>query len=1065
MNHFGRRSVSCEGVLLSHPAARPLRNALLVGVSAIATGVFAAPALAQQTNAPADNGQEAALDEIVVTGIRASLERAIDIKKNSAGVVDAISAEDIGKFPDTNLAESLQRITGVSIDRSNGEGSEVTVRGFGGGFNLVTLNGRTMPTANVATVGGDQNADTAQGTSRSFDFSNLASEGVSTLEVYKTGRASVPSGGIGAAINVKTRRPLDARESGLSGSIGAKALYDTSVDDAENGMDKVTPEVSGLLTWADPGEKFGVSIFGSYQKRNYTSISATSNAWNIRKYSDFLNPNNGFVRNDGTTKVENGPSDPNALVSVPNDSRYHFAEGKRERLNGQLTLQFRPIETLTLTADAMYARNKNSEQRSDQSNWFNRPFNQVRFSGSPVATTSYLQETINGVKDIGFEQQYRATKDTLKSFGGNATWEVNDRLTLSVDGHHSKSNSDPDNPMGVSSTLVGIGAPVVTGHSVDYSSGFPVQQYSFNDGIRDSKTGQLRGNNNGVLDAGDLGSQVARTIASSQRHRINEIRADASWKLDDGGSKLDFGVDYRDSSMRQRRTQTQQTLGDWGIGNPGDVNQHAGSLIKSFCLTCKFSKFDAKASGPGLIAFRGNAVDLYNALSPVYARQGNAVGVTNEENNLVDEEIMAAYAQLTWKGELAGLPASLVIGARYERTKTRSTSVVSVPDAIIWTSDNDFVISVGDKKETISRGGKYNNFLPAMDFQIELTDNLIGRVSWSKTLARPDYSNLFVADAVTTPPRPIANGGVAGGTTGNAALKPLISDNFDVSLEWYYKPSSYVSVGFFEKRVQNFVGSSQVERELFGLRDPSSGLDGTRSGAAKKAVAELGADTSDVNLFTMTALLQQTGSIEEAKKQFQANYANGSLNQTFVDTILKAVDIRPDATDPRFNFAVNTPVNNREGKIYGFEIAAQHFFGQTGFGVAAAYTMVNGNVGIDVAADPSEDQFALLGLSDTANVTLIYENYGVSARLAYNWRDNFLQQTNRGGNDRNPVFVKSFGQLDLNISYDVTENLAVSLEALNLTKESLETYGRDKTNLWFAQELDRRFLLGARYKF
>ncbi|NEK79485.1 MAG: TonB-dependent receptor plug domain-containing protein, partial [Xanthomonas perforans] len=108
---------------------------------------------------------------------------------NAQGVVDAISAEDIGKFPDTNLAESLQRITGVSINRVNGEGSQVSVRGFSGGFNLVTLNGRQLPASNVDTSGA---GDFARGTGRSFDFQNLASEGVSALEVYKTGRAAIP---------------------------------------------------------------------------------------------------------------------------------------------------------------------------------------------------------------------------------------------------------------------------------------------------------------------------------------------------------------------------------------------------------------------------------------------------------------------------------------------------------------------------------------------------------------------------------------------------------------------------------------------------------------------------------------------------------------------------------------------------------------------------------------------------------------------------------------------------------------------------------------------------------
>jgi TonB-dependent receptor len=1000
------------------------------------------------------------VEEIIVTGIRASLDRAIEIKRSNSGVVDAISAEDIGKFPDTNLAESLQRITGVSIDRTNGEGSQVTVRGFGGGFNLVTLNGRTMPTANVVTVGGDQAADFAGGTSRSFDFSNLASEGVSTLEVYKTGRAAIPSGGIGATINVKTRHPFEARESGLSGSIGVKAVYDTGVDKSLEDADKLTPEISGLLNWTDDSDKFGVALFGSYQKRNFTSRAATSNDWNMRRYSDFINPANGFVRNGGATQITNAPKDPNTWVSIPNDSRYHFSEGQRERLNGQATVQYRPVENLTLTADALYARNKSYEKRNDSTNWFNRPFDKVTFDDNPVvATAVLLQETLSGTKDMGFEQQYRANEDTLKSYGLNAAWDLSDRFKVTVDGHISKADSAPDAPNGTSSTSVSIGAPIVSSHSVDYSGKIPVQSFTINDALP-------RGNANGVLDVGDLGSQVARTSAQRQQHEIKEIRADASWDLDDdGGSRFDFGVNYRSSKMTQSAVNTQQDLGSWGISNPRDVNQYANGLVSTFCMACKFDSFDPKQSGPGLISFRANAVDLYNALSPVYAQRGNAVAVTSQDNNRVDEDILAGYFQVTWKAQLAGRPATLVAGVRYEETKVTSTSLVRTPRAIIWTADNDFRVDTLSTYSPVSGKGKYSSLLPAMDFQVELTDDIVGRFSFSRTLGRPDYGDLFAAQTAGAPNRPIANGAVPLGTSGNPNLQPAISDNFDVSLEWYYKPSSFISAGFFEKRVNNFVGRGTVMQNLFGLRDPSSGAAGTRSGDAKASLTTIGADQTDVNLFTMTALIQQTGSVAAATAQFQANRGpGGDLNQAFVDNILATVDIEPTATDPLFNFQVSKPINNETGKIHGFEIAAQHFFGDTGFGVAAAYTMVRGDIGFDIAADPGQDQFALLGLSDTANATLIYEKHGISARVAYNWRDRFLQATNRGGS-RNPVFVEPFGQLDINISYDVTEKLAISLEGINLTKESLRTYGRDENQLWFAQELDRRFLLGARYRF
>lgn len=134
------------------------------------------------------------IEIIQVSGIRGSLMRSMDLKRSSSGVVDAISAEELGKFPDTNLAEALQRITGVTISRSNGEGSQITVRGFGPEFNLVTLNGRQMP---------------GTGFTRSYNLENLSSEGVSTLELQKTARAENPSGGLGATVNIITMKPLN----------------------------------------------------------------------------------------------------------------------------------------------------------------------------------------------------------------------------------------------------------------------------------------------------------------------------------------------------------------------------------------------------------------------------------------------------------------------------------------------------------------------------------------------------------------------------------------------------------------------------------------------------------------------------------------------------------------------------------------------------------------------------------------------------------------------------------------------------------------------------------------
>src|SRR6187402_2491710 len=225
------------------------------------------------------------LEEVVVTGLRGSLKASMETKRDALGVVDAINAEDIGKFPDTNLAESLQRITGVSIDRRNGEGALVTARGFGPAFNMITLNGRQMPAADAfgngaVTTGG------VPGNSRSFNFANLAAEAISAVEVYKTGRADIATGGIGASINVRTARPLDS--DGVVLNLGVKAISDTT----NRVGDDITPEVSGIFSWASENKMFGVGLNASWQKRDFGSSTATVNDWHIQAWDSANMANN-----------------------------------------------------------------------------------------------------------------------------------------------------------------------------------------------------------------------------------------------------------------------------------------------------------------------------------------------------------------------------------------------------------------------------------------------------------------------------------------------------------------------------------------------------------------------------------------------------------------------------------------------------------------------------------------------------------------------------------------------------------------------------------------------------
>jgi TonB-dependent receptor len=298
----------------------------LAGMAMVLAG-SAGAAQAQQAATTAAPEAEA----IVVTGLRKSLADAVNIKRNTQGVVDAITSEDIGKMPDTNLAESIQRIPGVSIDRANNEGSRVTVRGFGPEFNLVTLNGRSMPGSGT-------------GGTRSFDFANISADGVSGIDVFKTGRADVASGGIGSTIDIHTARPFD--KMGLRASVQAKGTDDTS----RSGFD-ITPEFSGLVSDTFADDRIGVLLNGSYSERDSQTQSAYTRGWLNLGTADL-----------GTAAITNNSTNPLGHVWGPQDANWAVENHHRTRINGQAVLQFKPTDTIVGTVDYTYALYKDHAQ-------------------------------------------------------------------------------------------------------------------------------------------------------------------------------------------------------------------------------------------------------------------------------------------------------------------------------------------------------------------------------------------------------------------------------------------------------------------------------------------------------------------------------------------------------------------------------------------------------------------------------------------------------------------------------------------------------------------------------
>jgi TonB-dependent receptor len=1045
-------------------------NRLAVAITAALASVVPLKRADAQTAAaaPASTAQQGELEEVVVTGLRASLETAMDVKRDAVGVVDAISAEDIGKFPDSNLSESLQRITGISIDRRNGEGALVTARGFGAEYNMVTLNGRTMPSAD-AFAGGDSGDGGVAGQTRAFNFANLASESISAIEVYKTGKADIATGGIGATVNIKTARPFD--NDGAIANFGVKAVNDTT----NRTGDDITPEVSGIFSYANDDKTWGVGLSASFQKRDSGSSSSTVNDWNVRTW----NPGNQTTQFAPGATIINAPAT-GSLYAIPNDIRYHFSDRERERSNAQLTLQFAPTDTLTLTADYTYAELELIEDRGDQTLWMNaNRFNYIEFdTGRAVATPLVLQEDEGTAKDFGFEQQHREQTNELKSIGFNAEWRVSDRFTMDLDVHDSKAESLPSDPItGGGETLFSFAARVpstCTPPDGNLCTNRFQQTFFFNDGLplatrtlfSQPTTGvpASGGDPNFAFTPAHLGSQYLRINFQEQTSDITQARIGGKLDFDDD-SRIQFGVETRAMESRQRASNAQMTLGDWGVARPGELPP---DMLRPFSLVGQFEDFGI--GGVPRSGWKGNANQLGQWAVDTYGTWRDATNTNGvlgynpafNQDHTIEEDTASAYFQFGMRGSLASRPTNLLVGVRYERTELTATSNQITPLGLIWQDNNDFSELQGTTYITLKEDADYDHVLPNLDFDIEIVDNVKARLSYSKTIARAQYNQLRSAVDIGGSQGSTGNGfrPTADGST--PSLVPLESDNIDLSVEWYFGDASYVSAGFFEKRVSNFIGNEVTEESLFGITDQTSGP------RAQAAIAELLArdyTTDDTNLFVMMAMIENPGTFTDANGTTWTGGA-ANFNGTEAQHLAFATryDLLPQADDPPYLFNVTRPVNNRDAKIHGWELGGQHFFGQTGFGVQANYTIVRGDVAFNNGADPSINQFALLGLSDSANLVVMYEDFGFSVRLAYNWRDEFLRNTNRG-NFRNPEYVEEYDQIDLSIGYDVNENLSLSFEGLNLTEEDVRVHGRSINQPWYVEDQGARYSVGARYKF
>ena len=381
-----------------------LKFAVSASVAALLCGGVA---VAQDGADAEEAADERTLQTVTVTGIRSSLKRAMDVKQDSSGVVDAIAAEDLGKFPDLNVAESLQRIPGIAIDRSGGEGQAVTVRGLGPQFNTVLLNGRQ-----IATDSGG----------REFNFDVLAAEQITGATVYKSGQASLQEGGIGGTINVTTARPFDNPGLQLAGSI--KGVYESLSEEA-------SPAGSFLVsnTFGE-NDEFGVLAAVSYQERNVQINRIETAGW--RPGQTISNNRDGVLFED---------------AYIPRNWDQIVDDQTRKRTNASLALQYAPSEDLTLTLDGYVSKFEVDSLVTDLASWFEPDrvgSGTLDSNGTLIAFTQEVGLSGgSGDPASDFVSHTRNQRDvTNVGIGFNADWDVTERLNAEFDVSFSTAEND-----------------------------------------------------------------------------------------------------------------------------------------------------------------------------------------------------------------------------------------------------------------------------------------------------------------------------------------------------------------------------------------------------------------------------------------------------------------------------------------------------------------------------------------------------------------------------------------------------------------------------------------------
>jgi len=967
------------------------------------------PALAATTLLPSTHafGAEPVLEEIVVTGIRGSLQSALNQKRNADNLIEVIEAQDIGKLPDQNLAEVLENITGVQITRQAGIGNNVQIRGEDA--NRIEING-------VSTVG-------STGSRQGIDFEDVNASIIKTVEVIKAPTAQIIEGSVGGTINLKTIRPLELSETLASIRVQAE---DSSL--SEQG---VQPRFSGAYgdNWETDAGTFGVVLSGSYTEQEAVSFRPRTDRDNLSSV-----PGSG------------GPAEFLGIQFLLQEQE----NDEYETWNFAGSFEWAPNDNLTLEFDAIV---NEQEQSRDQYRLQASGVSSVRniqapatfetvdfgqFGGQfPAALTGTIEPDLANDDDdpnLRFSSETGSRVTDVEVFRLGATW-AGEKWSASIEGALSESSTtrptfnttlnfiNPNCPLdgaatGDPSTSNDNCVPFVydlSGESLAFGINF---DSPFAPSVAD-----LTNPANVVLDQVDIGQDT-------QDNSEDAIRLDFSYFLEDFGiTSIDVGYRFNDSSS------TFEDIGD-RIGGFSRLEDSPNGLLFEELLVLGPDNYDdadgrdlairnfllldpnASFNDPeGTLAILEGALAEHRALNP--DADGDLTATLSSNENAfydIDEQTHAAYLQANFEvGIVTGN-----VGLRYVQTDADSTAF-GPEDA------------AGNRSlQTVSND--YDFFLPRINLAIRPNDQFVIRGSYTQDIRRPDFNDLNSAFTFD----PSENAAVALGAPG---LDPEEVDSFDIGVEWYFQPGSVLSIGYFNKERTRII-RNQFEGALL-TADGTGGF-----------LRETDPTCPGGGVFNPDVIPNVLGDPNTFGLCVDFNQLQNDPNKTTQEGIEVAF---------QYDLA---QFEDRLGWASGFGFLGNYTWQQFSGDSLADETSGRG---LTVLGPQSIEQ-GLLDFSENAfNTTLYYEKYGISARFRYTWREAFRTNDFAGGANTSgsstfsfPVVTDDRGQLNASISYTYRDKYTFGVEAVNLTEsEIVQNCVTGSGPVCFVGFPDRRIVFGV----